>query len=389
MSVDLRVERALWHDWRSAIDRTLADTIPEGPAALVNFPHHRNAGDAAIWLAERQALARLGRPVRYRCAWNGFSAHALRRRVGDGPILINGGGNFGDLYAGQQGLREHILRTCRDNPVVQLPQSIWFRDAANLERMRRLVGEHGNVTILCRDRRSEALARRAFDARVEYCPDMVLGLGPGARPAEPVVEILWLGREDPERRAGPPPVADDVEVCDWLGLLPGETEWPTGHRIDWLVAEHGLSLVRSSRLAASLLWRLPASRFDALAEGWIERARRILARGRVVVTDRLHAHVLALGMGIPSVVLDSSYGKVHDIARECTGASSLTHVAGDPAEALAIARRLVATGAGRAGAPGSPTRASQTTTTPVSDQAGAAPDDDSGATAAAVAGDGT
>lgn len=40
--------------------------------------------------------------------------------------------------------------------------------------------------------------------------------------------------------------------------------------------------------------------------------------GRLVVTDRLHAHVLAGLMGVPHIVVDNSYGKVAAIHGEYT-----------------------------------------------------------------------
>ena len=308
-------ERArLFGGWRAEIDRCLASAVPEGAVALVSYPGHRNAGDDAIWLEERAALRRIDRAVRYVASWDGFSESALRRRIGDGPVLLNGGGNLGDLYRGQQGLRERILETCRANPIVQLPQSIWFQDPSNLERMRRLVGDHGRVTLLCRDRRSEALARDAFDADVRYCPDMVLAMDPSPRPADPEVDVLWLSRRDPEAVHTPPDDAAGVEVLDWLDPLPGDPPWPEGRRLAWEADRRLRARFAGSTRLASRAWWLAPRAFDATARGWVERAQRILARGRVVVTDRLHAHVLALGMGIPSVVLDSGYGKVHAIA---------------------------------------------------------------------------
>jgi pyruvyl transferase EpsO len=36
----------------------------------------------------------------------------------------------------------------------------------------------------------------------------------------------------------------------------------------------------------------------------------LLSRGRVVITDRLHGHVLATLLGLPHCVMDSQYGKV-------------------------------------------------------------------------------
>ena len=60
-----------------------------------------------------------------------------------------------------------------------------------------------------------------------------------------------------------------------------------------------------------------------------------------MVTDRLHGHVLAWLSGIPSVVMDNSYGKVSGVIELTTASSSLTHLAANPDEALRIARSLV------------------------------------------------
>jgi pyruvyl transferase EpsO len=37
----------------------------DAPCALVDFPHHANVGDSAIWLGERALLRRIGVPVVY------------------------------------------------------------------------------------------------------------------------------------------------------------------------------------------------------------------------------------------------------------------------------------------------------------------------------------
>jgi pyruvyl transferase EpsO len=61
----------------------------------------------------------------------------------------------------------------------------------------------------------------------------------------------------------------------------------------------------------------------------------------VVVTDRLHGHILALLLGIPHVVLDNSYGKLHHFIRTWTHASPLVRMAAAPDEATALARELL------------------------------------------------
>ena len=107
--------------------------------ALVNFPNHANAGDSAIWLGALASLRRMQVHVAYRASWATYEPTALRRALGDGVVLLQGGGNFGDLYpANQQATRERVLADLADVRTIQLPQSLHFDDPANLERMRRL-----------------------------------------------------------------------------------------------------------------------------------------------------------------------------------------------------------------------------------------------------------
>ena len=309
--------------------------------ALLNFPNHRNVGDPAIWLGERAVLQRLDVPVAYTCTPDTFSLRALRRAVGDGTILLNGGGNLGDRYAGQQGLRERVLAMCRDNPVVQLPQSISFRQETNRDRVAGLIEAHGGVTLLCRDATSEAVARDHLRAaRVGFCHDMVLALDPLPRPAPPTTDVVWIARRDPEAVHGEPPATAGVEVLDWLEPLAGEHPWPDGARRAYDVNAWLIERMASRTWAADHLWRPLDATFEPLARAWLARGARLLSRGRVVVADRLHAHVVALLLGIPSVVLDNDHGKVHGVVAASTAASPLTHPAHSVDEALALALDL-------------------------------------------------
>jgi pyruvyl transferase EpsO len=335
---------------RDEIADVLAPLLPAGTTvALLPFANHRNAGDTAIWQGQRAVLERLGVRVGYTCAPTTLSIRALRRRVGDGPILLNGGGNLGDLYRGQQAVRERVLATCRDNPVIQLPQSIEFRHEAERDRVARLVAGHGGVTLLCRERRSLGLAQAHLGARrTAFCPDMALALAPRPRPAPPVHDVVWLARRDPEARHRAPEADElaglDVRVADWLEPLPGEDEWPPGAEREFRRNQALVARMQRSGWAADHLWRLLDATFGPLADAWVGRAVRLLSSGRVVVTDRLHAHVLCLLHGIPSVVLDNAYGKVHGVVAASTGASPLTHPVASVEEAAATARALVSTG---------------------------------------------
>jgi exopolysaccharide biosynthesis protein PssK len=298
---------------------------PDRPVALVNYPNHPNPGDNAIWLGTLAVLRRIGVPVGYTSTAAAFDAQAMREAVGDAPLLLNGGGNFGDLYQRQQSLREFVLERCRDRPIVQLPQNIAFRDPRNLERMRRLCAAHPRFTLLARERRSYAFARRAFDGvSVALAPDMAFGLRRLRRVAPPSRDVLWLGRRDAER-------------------VPREA--PRGVAVtDWYPDDPALQLPPHLRRVYAPNGPLDERTFEPLAAAWVRAGTEVAGSARVLVTDRLHAHVFALMLGVPHVLLDNSYGKVRATFETWTHGDPLVRWSDDTESALRAAAALLAQG---------------------------------------------
>ncbi len=326
----------------SRIDSVLGSLVPAGTrCALVDYPDHWNAGDSAIWLGTLAALDRLGAEVSYQCEWRTYSAAALSAAVDGGPILIAGGGNLGDLWPISQGFRERVLHDFPENPIIQLPQSVWFEHEENVERFRRLCEAHANFHLVLRDEQSLELAGKYFEVPTSLCPDMAFALGTIDRPAPASIRVFWLSRRDKESRGHPHSIEnDDIECRDWT---PPDSEEPA------FVAARGL-LRRKERLKrimqantdpARRFTKLARETFEPLARLRLDRGCRFLSRGQVVITDRLHGHILCLCMGIPHVVLDNSYGKVRSFYEAWTSASSLAQWANSVEEALEIARSLL------------------------------------------------
>jgi exopolysaccharide biosynthesis predicted pyruvyltransferase EpsI len=335
---------ALLGDLRNRIDDVIAEVVPPGaPVALVNFPNHRNAGDSAIWMGAERVLRDLDRPVRYRASWASYEPTALKRAAPEGPILLNGGGNLGDAYVGprsQQGTRERVLADFPGRLVVQLPQSTWFRSDDARSAMARRLAAHGNTILLLRDEASLAYASAAFPTQSLLCPDLALALDPRPRPTVARSEVLWLARRDGESAGYEPPRAAGVEVVDWLEPLVDEPD-PSTIDAAWLRWNERMTERAHTDPRAARRWgRVLARSFGPLARYWVDRGCRILARGEVVITDRLHGHVLALLMGIPHVVLANTNGKIESFLDTWTGSVDGVARAADPDAALARARSL-------------------------------------------------
>lgn len=310
--------------------------------AYVNYPNHGNAGDPALWLGGLRVFQRLGIRVSYHCAPDTYDPHQLARTDPD-AIVINGGGNLGDRYPRQQQGREAVLRDFATLRTVQLPQSIAFSDPTALARMQQLVTRHRDLTILLRDEQSLKRAREWFDAPVRRCPDLAFALGTRPRTDRPRHELLWLARDDQESTGHRLELEDlDAEVTDWLGTITDEPAWSRRARTARWIDRTLASGVRGGKATSRWRQRITAPTYRQLAEARVLRGMRILARGRVVVTDRLHGHVLSLLQGIPHVVLDNIDGKVRSLFDTDTHRCPIAHFAKDPDEATELARALLA-----------------------------------------------
>ncbi len=81
--------------------------------------------------------------------------------------------------------------------------------------------------------------------------------------------------------------------------------------------------------------------FEWLARGHVARGLELLSTGSVVVTERLHGHILCLLLGIPHVVLAGNYGKTHWFYKTWTSRFELSRWAEHRTDAMAVARALL------------------------------------------------
>ncbi|KQT51003.1 hypothetical protein ASG43_07100 [Aureimonas sp. Leaf454] len=320
------VSAAVIDELKSMIFSGLDDLVDQEDFALLDFPGHPNVGDSAIWLGEVAYFReRQSKSPAYVCALNSYSADKLRERVPNGILYLHGGGNFGDIWESHHSFREMILNTTKGRRIVQLPQSIHFSSTARLDQMARLIEAHGQFTLLVRDQYSLDLAQQKFLCETRLVPDMAFCLGP-LSPSAPSIDVMALLRTDVEKIERAVVARDGVAFEDWL--------------------DENLTSVRFSKLLGMMTSTIvagPASaelgKFNAGANNRLRRGLRQLSRGRTVVTDRLHAHILSVLLGRPHAVLDNSYGKISRFMAAFSGRSQLARSFVSLDEALSWAKK--------------------------------------------------
>ena len=292
--------------------RTIIHSVMENFAsskqyALLDFPNHSNVGDTAIWAGERAYLRQYwGCDPSYVCEHN-LDSRALADAIGDGPILLHGGGNFGDVWPNMHQFRETVLQQFPGHPIIQLPQSIQFQDASSLGRTAELIAQHGAFVLLVRDQNSYELAIRNFDCTVRLCPDMAFCLGTLTRPRHvyPSYSAVALLRKDREAVSihRESELATNVLINDWPSEPPDTVSRARfKSRIRTLTS---LDPRRLTQMARRIRY------YDELAARRISRGIDLLSRGEQLISDRLHAHILGTMLDIPQIMLENNYGKIN------------------------------------------------------------------------------
>lgn len=252
---------------------------------LIDIATYDNKGDPAITVGQVMLLGRLKINIVYYCetymCGRGTSlkkAADVNRKYSQEElvILMQGGGNLvGYVYV--DGIRKQYIESFPERKIIILSQSIFLhsKNQRNLEYCRNLYSNRSNLVMLLRDRQSYAIAKANFPGvQVILAPDMAFGIGIVPRQLPPIYDIIWLKRNDLEspRKYIIPPIPPNisVEVSDWLY---------------WRANKPNNDMEKSFLIASA--------------------GFQFLQRGRIVVTDRLHGHILSTLMNIPHVLIDN------------------------------------------------------------------------------------
>ncbi|XP_067681570.1 uncharacterized protein [Haliotis asinina] len=287
-------------------------------AMLFDVADYENKGDPAIAMGEISLLRRLDIQLVYYCVSSKCTAKAIetafeeskRYTKDDLIILLQGGGNLFS-YERADAVRQRVISKFPNHRIILFPQSIWFRFGdTKRHQLASMYNRHGNLTVLVRDRLSLQRATSVFTrANIILAPDMAFQIGPVSRFMPPSFDVLWLRRRDSETTGYDLPdfpANVSVRVSDWL-------HWPT--------PRDGSSMETAFHIATNGLL--------------------FLQRGRVVITDRLHGHILSILLGIPHVIMDNNYQKVSSYRQTWTRGVEFVKLAKTSYQALDMAMGLL------------------------------------------------
>ena len=287
-----------------------------GKAILVGLADHENLGDSAISVGEFEALDKLGIEIVYACSDIECGEFEEAKEVVNNVsepvvVLASGGGNFCNWISGCA-LREKLIQAFPDRDVLVFPQSVKFDDKQQMETHADVMNVHPNVTYLFRDHQSYDIIVNSgifkYNKAV-LCPDAAMQIGMIQPTTIPTHDVVWLKRKDKESLYSELPTFPrnlTIVVEDWV-----DTRTPKGQNIK-------------------------ETSYKRLMTGV-----KFLSRGKVIISDRLHAHILSVLMDKPNVILDNTYKKVTSFHSTWTPSVDNVLVASNVTDAIEKAQYLL------------------------------------------------
>jgi pyruvyl transferase EpsO len=230
-------------------------------------------------------------------------------------ILLQGGGNFGDIWREHQEFRIRILKDFPDNKIILLPQSIHYDSKDILLEDAEEFNCHKYLTMCFRDKKSLEVADKYFkNSRNILMPDMSFNVDfvLWKNYIRPVIKnkILFLNRKDCEKSVNEnyEIVPDNAENCDWPTMERPLIVISIFYKITALLSriDNVFFTCSNNKISDFISQRI-------LRKYYIIKGIKFISQYNYIYTTRLHAGILAFILGKKIAFFDNSYGKNYGV----------------------------------------------------------------------------
>lgn len=272
----------------------------DGNYVLLDVPYYTNIGDTLIWEGTKHFLKNIPHKCLYTASVETYKYRPLPPNT---IILMQGGGNFGDLWRKHQDLRLEVIKSYPNNKIIILPQTVFYKDRNVFEEDAKIFNAHKNLHICARDTLSLEYLQQSLTCNLSLVPDMAFCITNGVLQKYSRKEgdrALFLKRNDPE-----------FSEYDFNSYITEDEA--TLDTCDWPTMEQQF---KAKTYLDKLLWhKKRLGRIPDIYANWIFRPHQVkkgiefVSQYKKVYTTRLHVAILSLLLGKEVIFFDNSYGK--------------------------------------------------------------------------------
>ena len=264
---------------------------------LLDLPYYSNIGDTLIWEGTESFLKSLPHKCLYKSSNQTFKYKHLQSST---IIILQGGGNFGDLWRRFQDFRLSIIKQYPNNKIIILPQSIFYENDEIIKNDAAIMAQHKKLTICARDKTSYNVLNKHFFNDILLLPDMAFCIENkliNKYKINPTKDILLLKRRDQELSSRD----------DYYKYI---TEEGNIEERDWPSIEHP-GIARDLIEKMGVLSKSAVDKYvNYLYRHYlIKKGIIFLSEYKYIYATRLHVAILSILLNKPFVFFDNSYGK--------------------------------------------------------------------------------
>lgn len=274
---------------------------------FIDLPYYQNIGDVLIWQGTEEFLKSVCHRCLYRASFYTFDDRKLDHSV---IIIMQGGGNWGDVWHEHNDFRLKIIQQYPNNKIIILPQTIYYESEKNLLSDMKAFSQHKQLVVCSRDQVSFQLLEKTLPtAHNLLLPDMAFFLDIPTR-TKITGKTLFFKRLDKELNEAIKydMVPKDADVHDWPTYEHTVTADKWMSRVIYVIKKlyPSFNFMKYRKFNDFLYQRY-------LKNIYINEGAKLLEKYDTIYSTRLHAAILGILLGKKVVFFDNSYGKNKNI----------------------------------------------------------------------------
>lgn len=249
---------------------------------LMGGPEYGNLGDHAIAYATQKFLSSKSKGYDYVELTEDDILYNVRKIKdaikSEDILLLQGGGNTGDLYPDQEKVRKIVLREFPNNKVILMPQTIYFKKNAYAE----IYYQNSNLVMCARERKSYEIMKDLYTCKIILTPDIVFSL------------FNNMVEKNIERKGGLICLRDDCEKIK---------DGVSAQKLSRILTDMN---IQSEYISTVRNYAIRKAEREKELESLLNKYRS----AQIVFTDRLHGMIFAVITKTPCVVFPTFNHKV-------------------------------------------------------------------------------
>jgi exopolysaccharide biosynthesis predicted pyruvyltransferase EpsI len=191
---------------------------------------------------------------------------------------------------------------------------MYYASTGHTEKHKTEINAHTKLTLLWRDQESLQLAKEYYpSAQSLYCPDMAYMLGPVLPNSLPQIDVIFIVRLDAEKTTDGADIAKAKKTVEDAGYTVEVWDFPTKGYPMYQDSVTKEVVYDYRKILPGRLEPKSEPNNELYSELRVQIGINLLSRGKIIITDRLHALIMAQMIDRTVFYFDNKFKKLTQV----------------------------------------------------------------------------